>query len=58
MQRERSGRKHTRCQQRDARPPSLQAEDAVVEREERGFRAPQANVDEEQAEPGCVQEMG
>lgn len=44
-------------QERDASPSSLQAEDGVVECQERGFGAPEADVNEEQADPGCVEKV-
>lgn len=57
MQCERERREYTRRQQCDPSPSSLQAKDGVVEGQERGFGAPQTDVDEEQADPGCVEEM-
>lgn len=48
---------YTRAEKRDPRAPALQAEDGVVQRQERGFGAPQTDVDEEQADPGHTQEM-
>lgn len=57
MQQESRQREDARCEEGDARPAALQAEDGVVEREEGSFGAPQADVDEEERDPRHVEQV-